>query len=63
MNLSNSKEYIEQIVAWLSSLSATSLFIYYLTYKKAKKLLKWIILFALIGAYFFYRLAGNVSLQ
>lgn len=49
---------IEEVLAWLSSLSAGSVFLYYLILKRARKLLKWVFILALIAAYFYLRSAG-----
>ena len=50
----------EKVIAWLSSLSATTLLIYYFVFKATKKLLKWIIVLGLVGCLFFLISTGTI---
>jgi hypothetical protein len=51
---------VSRILGYTSTLSAGTLLIYYLVYHKVKRILKWVVVLAAIGAFFLIRYAGDL---
>ncbi len=52
---------INRTIGYLSTLSAASLLFYYLMFRRIKRLLKWVIILAAIGAICMFRYLGYLQ--